>query len=99
MLPLLILLANLSSPTAADVQTAEKAWVLKPITDYTRDGRAYVEFAPTVETRNAACTLVSSGVFECTFESRVKDALAQDLGHWTSRRTRLIWKGGCWVQD
>ena len=94
-----MLLASLGPPTAADVQATEERRVLEPLTDYTPDGRAYVEFAPTVETRNAACTPVSSAAFECRFETRVKDAFAQEFGEWTIRRTRLVWQADSWRQD
>lgn len=99
MLALLVLFAHLAPPTAADVQATEERRVLEPLTDYTPDGRAYVEFAPTVETRNAACTPVSTAAFECSFEARVRDAFAQEFGEWTPRRTRLVWQGDCWRQD
>ena len=72
--------------------------MLQPLTDYTRDGRAYVEFAPKVETRNVACTAISAEVYECIFEARVKDAFAQEFGAWTARREQMTWRDGCWRQ-
>ena len=99
MLLLAVLLAIFAAPTAADVQTAEEARILEPLTDYTRNGRAYVEFAPTVETRNVVCRLISTTTYECLFDARVKDALAQQFGTWTARREQLTWRDGCWRQD
>lgn len=99
MTALLLLLANVAAPTAADVQAVEETRVLDPITDYTRDGRAYVEFAPTVETRNVTCTPVSAEMYECSFETRVKDALSLEFGAWAPRRAKLTWRDDCWRQD
>jgi len=94
-----VLLATVSGPTAADVQTAEEARIIEPLTDYTRDGRAYVEFAPTVETRKVVCRPISNLTYECLFDARVKDALTQQFGTWTARREQLTWRDGCWRKD
>ena len=96
---LLLLVANTAAPTAADVQAVEEARVFEPLIDQTRDGRAFVEFAPTAETRNAACAPISAEIYECRFEARVKDAFAQEFGAWVPRRARLTWHGDCWRQD
>jgi hypothetical protein len=96
---LLFLLANVAAPTGADIQAVEETRVLEPLTDYTQDGRAYVEFAPTVETRDVTCTPVSAEMYECSFETRVKDALSPEFGAWAPRRARLTWRDDCWRQD
>ncbi|HEU0098053.1 MAG TPA: hypothetical protein VFQ67_04685 [Allosphingosinicella sp.] len=96
MILLAALLLASAPPTAADVQAVEKARVLAPLTSYTRDGKAYVEFAPTVETRNPVCTSAADGAFDCAFESRTSDAFAPETARWEPRRERLVHQNGCW---
>ena len=83
-------------PTAADVQAMEVSRVLEPLIDHSRAGRAYVEFAPTVETRNVSCVLLADKAADCTFETRVREFLAQDFGPWEVRTERFEWHQGRW---
>src|SRR5262245_24443298 len=92
----LLLLADPASPTAADVQAVEVTRVLEPLTDYARDGRGYVERAPSIETRAATCAPISVNRFECTYEARLKDFFAQSFGPWEPRRERIEWRDGRW---
>lgn len=79
------------------VQTVETSRVLDPLVSVTRDGRRYVEFAPSVETRNVVCTPVAGArAFDCTFESRERDFLQIDVTEWAPRRERLIYRNRCW---
>jgi hypothetical protein len=84
------------TPGARDIQAVETGRILAPQTDYTRDGRAYVEFAPTVETRGAVCTRVQGGAFECSFESRVRGFFDGEFGPWQKRREILVRRRGYW---
>ena len=90
------MLVAAEAPGAAEVQSAEKARVLVSFTGYTRDGRAYVEFAPAIETRNPACTPVSSITYNCSYEVRTKDTFAHEFGAWLARRARLVRDGDGW---
>jgi hypothetical protein len=87
-----------AAPRAADIEAVETTRILAPVTEYTRDGRAYVEFAPTIETRAAACTPSEGGAWLCTFETRVRDFFESEFGPWQPRRERLAWRKGCWVR-
>jgi hypothetical protein len=93
------LLLIVAAPTSADVQSVEETRVLQPLLDYTPDGRAYVEFAPTVETRNVACTAVCQETYECSVEARVKNAFDHKFGAWTARLERMAWRDGHWHLD
>jgi hypothetical protein len=92
----LFLFADLTPPTAADVQAVEEARILEPLTDYSRDGRAYVERAPSIETRADSCAPIAANTFECTYETRLKDFLDPEFGPWEPRRERVEWRDGCW---
>lgn len=99
-MPLLFFLLATTAPTAVDVQEAEEARVFEPLIDWNAsvDGRGFVEFAPTIETRKATCAPASAGVFECSYESRIKEAFASDFGPWEARLELLTWheKCDCW---
>jgi len=97
---LLFLLFAAAVPTATDVQKAEEARIIEPLIDYgaAADGRGFVEFSPTVETRNATCAPTQIGGYECTYDARVKGGIANAFGPWEAKRERLIWRKecGCW---
>ena len=94
---LLLALAAMPLPTASDVQDIEEARVLELLVDYDRQGRQFVEFAPTVQTREAACVAHEDGA-ECTYESRVRDFFGTQFTPWEKRRERLVWRTKCWVR-
>ena len=98
MLFIVTVAASVVAPSSADVEAAERDRVLTPYVDHTIDGQAYVEFAPTVETRNVECAQKSGHGFECSFETRLKDFFDNDFGPWTARRVLLRWdhKFKCW---
>jgi hypothetical protein len=91
--------ASIGTPTSADVQAAEEVRVAEPRTSYSRDGRAYISFAPTVETRNAMCAPAATDVFECRYETRLREAFDKEFGPWEVRVQRLKLREGrwCWV--
>ncbi|HEX7948364.1 MAG TPA: hypothetical protein VF495_27105 [Phenylobacterium sp.] len=98
-LTLLAAAAVATPPTAAEVQTLEMARVLDPLISSSREGRGYVEFAPTVETRDVACERTADGpTFKCVYEARVRRFFAQDFGPWQLREEIIRHrKGGGWV--
>jgi hypothetical protein len=72
------------APGSDDIQQLETARVLQPFVSPARDERGFVEFGPTVETRNVVCA--PRGVtFLCTYESRIKDFLGP-FGAWEAHR-------------
>jgi hypothetical protein len=89
MLAVVVALA-IAPPSAAEIQTLEVDRILIPLTDYTLDGRPYVEFSPTVETQRVACTKIDAKRYDCTWETRTRDFLEPDFGPWDPRREQLI---------
>jgi hypothetical protein len=77
------------APTASDVQAVEQMRVHESRADVARDGRHFVEFAPTVQTRNASCMAVTQGVYECVYDARLKEVFASEFGPWQARREQL----------
>ncbi|MBI1405135.1 MAG: hypothetical protein GC145_03295 [Caulobacter sp.] len=87
-------------PTAADVTAFETSRILTPLSSPTRTpDRGVVEFAPTVEVRNAACTPTDRrGVFRCAYDSQVREWPGQQTGDWSSRQVLLRLNArGDWV--
>lgn len=101
MFSMIVLAAATSAPSATDVYAVERDRILAPCVSETHDGRAFVEFAPTVETREVACSMTAMGIYRCLFEVRVKDYFANDFGPWETRNLLLTLADGCWsrVQD
>lgn len=91
-------LLAVAAPTAAQVQIIELDRVSAPLTSYAKDGRAYVEFAPDVETRNVACTLEKQSIFKCNYEARTRPAFEREFGPWERRQARLVWRRNCWIR-
>jgi hypothetical protein len=87
-----------SAPSAADVQEIEEARIFEPLISYTPRGQRYVEWAPTVETRSAACTKIASAEYICTYESRSKDVFEPEFAPWKVRRERVAWRNKCWIR-
>ena len=85
----LAVLIAVEVPTASDVQAVEEMRVHEGRADVTREGRRFVEFAPTVQTRNASCTAVSQRVYDCVYDARLKEAFASEFGPWQARREQL----------
>jgi hypothetical protein len=97
---LLFILLATAAPNAIDVQEAEEGRIVEPLIDWNAavDGGGFVEFAPTIETRNATCAPARARLFECSYETRIKDAFASDFGPWEARVELLTWheKCDCW---
>src|ERR1051325_4179541 len=73
-------------PSAADVQNFETCLIIGPYVTHGRDGRAYAEFAPNVQTRNVACVETErAGVYRCSLERRVTGWSAQPSETWEAQ--------------
>jgi hypothetical protein len=95
-----LVLAMLAAlPSSADVLAAERSRVYEPHVDYTSDGRRYVEFAPTVETRKATCVAVAEDAADCTYEARARDMFEREFSPWEKRQMRLLRRQNCWVRS
>ncbi len=92
----MFLIATIAAPQPGDVDKIELTRVTAPYISYARDGRAFVEFAPTVETRNVTCKPVENGVFECIYEARVKDFFTADFTSWLPKRERIELRDNRW---
>lgn len=92
----LAVLIAVEVPTASDVQAVEEMRVHEGRADVTREGRRFVEFAPTVQTRNASCTAVSQRVYDCVYDARLKEAFASEFGPWQARREQLERRNRRW---
>jgi hypothetical protein len=88
-----------SAPSASDVQAVELTRALEPYRDRTRDGRAYVEFAPTVETRNVRCSSVNKTTFDCEYDARAKGFLDAEFASWEPKRERIVRRNRSWKID
>ncbi len=86
------------APGAADVQEIEEARIFEPLISHTSKGQRYVEWAPTVETRSAACSEVASAEYICTYESRSRNVFETDFAPWRVRRERVVWRNKCWIR-
>jgi len=89
-------LSAIAPPVAADIHALEVTRLMAANISYTRDGRAYVEHAPTIETRNVHCVAAGVAVFDCDYEVRTKDFLAADFSPWSPRHEQVIWRDKCW---
>jgi hypothetical protein len=99
MKPLMVAwLLSSAAPTTADLQAFEERRILAPLTDYTVDGRAFVEFAPSVETQNVTCVLVSKRIYDCRYDSRIKPSLANDFEPWQTRNERIMKRRKAWIR-
>ena len=92
----LFILSAIASPAAADIHALEVTRVMIPDVSHARDGRAYVEFAPTIETRNVHCVLVDAAVFDCDYELRTKNFFTADFSSWAPKHERVIWRDKRW---
>jgi len=94
---LIFAVAATALPSPSEVQAFEETRVVAPFVSYDRKGRAFAEFAPTVETRAATCVATPPNGAECTWETRVRDFFGSEFGPWETRRERLVRERGCWV--
>lgn len=85
-----------ATPSASDVEAAELRRTLAPYMSYTQDGRAYAEFAPTVETKSVSCARVSKTTFDCQYETRKKGYFDAEFAPWETKRERIVRKNRCW---
>lgn len=88
--------AAVSAPQADDIQAVEYALASAPYLSQTRDGRAFVEFGPTVEVRNVNCSRRDERRFDCTYEVREKEFFDSDFASWQPKRKQLIFTNKCW---
>jgi hypothetical protein len=91
-----ILLATIA-PNAADIQATEEARIIQPLIQWMPSGKGIVEWAPDVETRNVSCTPAKRDIYDCTYESRVREPLENDFGPWSARhewvgKRRNLWR-------
>lgn len=95
-LTILLSAAPATAPTAADVAQLEEWRVLEPLATPTRTGGSFVEFAPTIETRNVVCEPAGKAEFSCRFETRIKEMIGE-FGPWTERAETVVpGKKGGW---
>ncbi|MBB6428072.1 hypothetical protein [Sphingopyxis sp. JAI128] len=92
----MLLIAAIVPPEPSDVHAIELARATAPYVSYTRDGRAFAEFAPTVETRNVSCKLHHEAIFDCTYDVRTKDFLGSDFTAWLPKAARITFRDNCW---
>jgi len=92
----MFLIAAIVVPQPSDIHAIELTRATAPYVSHTRDGRAFVEFGPTVETRNVSCSLEGEDIFDCTYEARTKDFLASDFAAWLPKRERIAFRDNCW---
>jgi hypothetical protein len=92
----MFLVAAIAGPLPSDIQEIEVTRAIAPYVSHTRDGRAFVEFGPTVETRNVSCSIQSENIFDCAYEVRIKDYFASDFAAWLPKRERIAFRDNCW---
>ncbi|WP_010544900.1 hypothetical protein [Sphingomonas elodea] len=92
----LALLFAADAPTASDVHALEEMRVFESRVDVAKDGKRFVEFSPTVETRNLTCSSLSKHVYECGYEARIKELFDRDFGQWEARREKIERRQGGW---
>jgi hypothetical protein len=92
----MLLIAAIAAPQPSDIHAIEVTRATAPYVSHARDGRAFVEFGPTVETRNVSCNLQGEGIFDCAYEARIKDFFVSDFGAWLPKRERIAFRDNCW---
>lgn len=88
--------AAVSAPQLDDIQAIEYVRAAAPYVSQTRDGRAFVEFGPTVEVRNVSCSRRDERLFDCTYEVREKEFFATDFASWQPKRQLLAFQDKRW---
>ena len=92
----MFLIAAIAAPQPSDIHAIEVTRAIAPYVSHTRDGRAFVEFGPTVETRNVNCSIQDENIFDCAYEVRIKDFFASDFASWLPKRERMTFRDNCW---
>ncbi|KTE17381.1 hypothetical protein [Sphingopyxis sp. H115] len=92
----MFLIAAIVAPQPSDIHAIEVTRATATYVSHARDGRAFVEFGPTVETRNVSCNLQGKDVFDCTYEARIRDFFAPDFAAWLPKRERIAFRDNCW---